>query len=236
MIYGSAILGAAFLGLSLLHWGFLIGAALFLVALGYFLYARHLFSPAGRDIQARLWDVVLEHLDWDGRGKVLDIGCGNGPLTIALADRFPEARVTGIDYWGKGWDYSQAACEQNAQAAGVAERVDFQRASASSLPFEDGAFDAAISNFVFHEVRDTKDKLEVVREALRVVKPGGSFAFQDLFLLKPIYGEMDELLETIRSWGVAEVAFADTSQVDFIPTALKLPFMVGKIGIIYGRR
>ena len=50
MIYVSAVLSVAFLGLSILHWGFLIGAALFLVALGYFLYARHAFSPAGRDI------------------------------------------------------------------------------------------------------------------------------------------------------------------------------------------
>jgi hypothetical protein len=61
-------------------------------------------------------------------------------------------------------------------------------------------------------------------------------ACQDLFLAKGLYGEVDDLLETIQSWGIAEVAFVDTSAFGFIPTALKLPFMVGKIGIIYGTK
>jgi SAM-dependent methyltransferase len=236
LIYGSAVLGALFLGLSFLHPAFAIGAVPFLAALVYFAYARHAFSPRGGDIQAKLWELVLDRLNWDGKGKALDIGCGNGPLTIALAKRHPDGHVTGIDYWGKTWDYSKAVCERNAEAAGVAEWTDFQKASASALPFEDGTFDAAVSNFVFHEVSDAKDKREVIKEALRVVKKGGPFAFQDLFLVKGLYGEVDDLLKTIKGWGIAEVAFVDTSASDFIPAALKLPFMVGKIGIIYGTK
>jgi SAM-dependent methyltransferase len=236
LIYGPAVLGALFLGLSFLHPAFAIGAVPFLTALVYFAYARHAFSPRGGDIQARLWALVLDHLNWNGAGKALDIGCGNGPLTIALVQRHPDAHVTGIDNWGQAWDYSKAACEHNAEAAGVAGRTDFQKGNASALPFEDGFFDAAISNFVFHEVSDTKDKRALVREALRVVKEGGRFAFQDLFLVKGLYGEIDDLLETIRGWGIAEVAFVDTSACDFIPTALKLPFMVGKVGIVYGTK
>jgi ubiquinone/menaquinone biosynthesis C-methylase UbiE len=118
----------------------------------------------------------------------------------------------------------------------VGERVSFQRASASKLPFEDGRFDAAVSNLVFHEVGDTKDKREVIREALRVVRKGGFFAFQDLFLWKAIYGEPDELLATIRSWGVTRVEFVKTCDAPFIPKALRLPFMVGRIGVIKGEK
>jgi len=236
LIYGPAVLGTLFLGLSFLHVAFLIGAVPFLAALVYFAYARYAFSPRGGDIQTKLWELVLDRLNWNGEGKALDIGCGNGPLTIALAQRHPDGHVTGIDYWGKAWDYSKAVCERNAEAAGVAERTDFQKASASALPFEDGFFDAAISNFVFHEVSDAKDKREVVKEALRVIKKGGHFAFQDLFLVKELYGEVDDLLEIIRGWGIAEVAFMDTSSSGFIPAALKLPFMLGKISIIYGTR
>jgi len=236
LIYGSAVLGALFLGLSFLHVAFVIGAVPFLAALVYFAFARYAFSPRGGDIQARLWELVLARLNWSGEGKALDIGCGNGPLAIALAKRYPKAHVTGIDYWGKAWDYSRAVCERNAEAAGVAERTGFQKASASALPFEDGFFDAAVSNFVFHEVSDAKDKRELIREALRVIKKGGRFAFQDLFLVKGLYGEVDDLLETIKDWGIAEVAFVDTSASDFIPAALKLPFMVGKVGIIYGTK
>jgi SAM-dependent methyltransferase len=236
LIYGSTVLSALFLGLSLLHPAFIVGAVPFLISLAYFAYARYKFSPRGGDIQARLWEMVLDRLEWNGVGKALDIGCGNGPLAIALARRRPNAHITGIDYWGTAWDYSKAVCERNAEATGVAGRTDFQKASASALPFEDGFFDAAVSNSVFHEVSDAKDKRELIREALRVVKKGGRFAFQDLFLVKELYGEIDDLLETIKGWGIAEVAFVDTSASDFIPAALKLPFMLGKISIIYGTK
>jgi ubiquinone/menaquinone biosynthesis C-methylase UbiE len=108
------------------------------------------------------------------------------------------------------------------------------------LPFEDGYFDVAVSNLVFHEVSDTKDKREVIREALRVVRKGGKFAFQDLFLRKRIYGEIGELLNEIRSWGVEYVEFVDPSQSDFIPTVLRLKFMSGAIGfpigLLYGTK
>ena len=93
-----------------------------------------------------------------------------------------------------------------------------------------------VSNFVFHEVADTRDKWELIKEALRVLKPGGVFSFQDLFLVKRVYGEPDELLDTIRGWGVQKVEFVRTNDLDFIPTALKLPFMVGEIGILYGEK
>ncbi len=235
-IVAPLLMGALFLGLILVWSGFAILATLCLLTGIYFVYARHAFSPHGRNIQARLWEVVLDRLDWDGKGQALDIGCGNGPLTVTLAQRHPDGRVTGIDTWGKAWDYSKAVCERNAEAAGVAGQTDFQKASASELPFEDGTFDAAISNFVFHDVSDTRDKRVLVREALRVVKKGGRFAFHDYFAVKALYGELDDLLETIKGWGVAEVAFVDTSMSDFIPTTLKLPFMLGNISLIYGTK
>jgi ubiquinone/menaquinone biosynthesis C-methylase UbiE len=102
--------------------------------------------------------------------------------------------VIGVDYWGKQWAYAQGRCEKNAHREGVASRVGFQKASASALPFEEGRFDLVVSNLTFHEVEDTPDKRDVVHEALRVVKPGGQFVFQDLFLWKRIYGTPEELL------------------------------------------
>jgi len=105
----------------------------------------------------------------------------NAPFTIGMAKCFPAARVTGSDYWSRKWEYSQSVCEGNATIEGVAERVNFQKARASALPFEAGSFDVAVSNLVFHEVSDTNDKREVIKEALRVVRKGGMFAFQDLF-------------------------------------------------------
>jgi SAM-dependent methyltransferase len=231
------VLGLLFAALSFLLPVLIVVAAVFFLCALYFAYARYLFSPGGGNVQARVQSLVLDRMaGWAGAGEVLDIGCGNGPLTIQIAKRYPQAEVTGIDYWGTAWEYSKSVCDRNAKIEGVAERVAFERASASSLPFDDEAFDVAISNLVFHEVRDVRDKKKLIQEALRVVKKGGWFVFQDLFLWKRVYGETDDLLETIRRWGIETVELVDTSGSDFIPTALKLPFMLGTVGILYGRK
>lgn len=236
LIYLPAALGLILGGLSLMLPVLAVGAIVFFLFGAYFAYARHKFSSKGGNIQACIQSLVTSCLDWNGEGKVLDIGCGNGHLTITLAKKYPLAEVVGIDYWGRAWEYSKKVCERNAEISGVAERVFFQKASASALPFNDGAFDAAVSNLVFHEVKGARDKRAVIQEALRVVRKGGSFAFQDLFLWKRVYGEVDDLLETIRSWGIERIEFTDTSCSEFIPKALKLPFMVGTIGILLGRK
>jgi len=179
---------------------------------------------------------VLSNLNWNGKQKVLDIGCGNGALTIKLAKKYPTAHVTGIDYWGKRWDYSKSTCEMNAKIEGVMEQVMFKKASASSLPFEDEHFDAVVSNFVFHEVSDVKDKWEVIREALRVLKKGGKFSFQDEFLVKQIYGNPDDLVATIKSWGISKVEYVKTCDAKFIPRLLRAPLFLGTIVIIAGEK
>jgi SAM-dependent methyltransferase len=236
LLFGTIFLGLIFLGVSFLHPGFIILSVFFMSAFGYFLYARIQFSPRGANLQQRIRDMVLEFLNWNGQGKALDIGCGNGPLVIKMAKKFTGARIIGIDQWGIGWDYSLSECEKNADLEGVREQVRFEKASASSLPYEDEYFDAVVSNFVFHEVNDTKDKKELLREALRVLKKGGAFSFQDLFLVKNFYGEKEKLLEMIKSWGVQDVKLVETNKLDFIPGVLKLPFMVGEIGIIHGTK
>lgn len=237
LIYTFTLLGAVFLALTfLLAWFLVVAAALFFAVALYFVYARYLFSPKGGNIQDKIWDLAISSLDWNGEGKALDIGCGNGALTIKLVRKFASAQATGIDFWGERWEYSKSTCEANAKTAGVAERTTFQKASASKLPFADGYFDAAVSNLCFHEVADAKDKRDVIREALRVVKKGGKFAFQDLFLLKATYGDIDELVATVKGWGVNRVEFVETRNEPFIPGALKLPFMVGRMGIIKGEK
>jgi SAM-dependent methyltransferase len=236
LIYVPGALALAFLALSLLHPAFLAGASLFLACVVYFSYARRQFSPRGKNLQELIRAFVLDDLDWDGEGTVLDVGCGNGSLTMALARKYPSAHVVGIDQWNGFWDYSREACEKNAAAEGVLDRVRFQKASAVALPFEDEYFDAAISNFVFHEVRDVRDKTELVKEALRVVRKGGRFCFQDSHVGGGTYGNPRELLQAMRGWGIEKVAFVDTSTAGFIPRALRNPLMLGNIGVIYGTK
>jgi len=236
LIFLPLAIGLVFLGSTLFFLPLAIPAALFLLIAAYFAYGRYKISPAAGNVQGHIWELVLAHLDWNGEGQVLDIGCGNGGLTIKTAQKYTNARVIGIDYWGKKWEYSKNLCERNAKIEGVSERVTFQKGSAVSLPFDDGYFDAAVSNFVFHEVSGVKDKLELIREALRVIKKGGKFAFQDEFLIKQIYGNPDDLIAAIKSWGISNVEFVQTREADFIPRALKVPFILGTIGLIKGEK
>ena len=236
LVYFPVIVGILLAGLT--FWSYLlIIAALILIGIGgYFAYARYLFSTQGRNVQGAIWNTVLEHLDWNGQGNALDIGCGNGALTIKLAKKYPSAKVTGIDQWGKQWEYAKATCERNASIEGVSNQTTFRQASAASLPFPDESFDTVVSNLTFHEVREVRDKRQLVQEALRVLKKDGVFAFQDLFLIRQAFGDVNDLVKSIRSWGVGSVEFVDTSKVSYIPAALKLPFMVGTIGLFKGRK
>jgi SAM-dependent methyltransferase len=233
-IYIPGLISLVFLGLAIFKPVLLILAGFFVLTAVYFAYARYLFSHQGGNVQAQIYALLFDNLDWSGDGQVLDIGCGNAAVTIQLVKKYPGASTIGIDYWGAGWEYSKRVCEENARLEGVGQRVSFQKASASSLPFSDEYFDAAVSNLVFHEVADTADKRDVIREALRVVKKGGRFAFQDLFLLEKLYGKPDDLLKTIRSWGIDQVEFIATRDAAFIPAAVKLPFMVGTLGMLVG--
>ena len=234
MVYVPLVIGMALVLLMLWSLLFAIPAAALLLVAVYFAYARYLFGPRGGDVQGAIWAFLLDHVNWEGQGKALDIGCGSGALCIGLAKKFPLVTVVGIDNWGKQWEYSKALCEQNAAIEGVGERTSFREASASALPFADEAFDLVVSNLTFHEVRDTPDKLQLLREGLRVLKKDGLFAFQDLFLMRQVYGDVETLLQSIRDQGTTKVDFLETNKEPFIPWALRLPFMVGTIGLIVG--
>ncbi len=54
---------------------------------------------------------LMEHLTFDGYGKVLDVGCGSGALSIRVAKTYEHATVQGIDYYGTMWDYSENICK-----------------------------------------------------------------------------------------------------------------------------
>jgi ubiquinone/menaquinone biosynthesis C-methylase UbiE len=213
--------------------GILIAVSVVFGALSvYMIYAYWLFGRNDGELQKQLCNALLDRLDWDGQGKALDIGTGSGRVIIYLAKKYPLAYCVGIDYWGNPWTYSRDICDRNAKIEGVADRVNFQRASAVSLPFQDGEYDLVMSNFVFHSVR-VVNKMPLIKEALRVLKPGGSFAFQDLFN-KQFYGDMDNFYRELQSWGLKEFRLVDSSDFVYIPLALRVEHMVGNAKILCG--
>ncbi|MFW6128713.1 MAG: hypothetical protein ACOC6P_00510 [Candidatus Aminicenantaceae bacterium] len=74
LLYSTSALGLIFIALSFLYLIFIVLALFFFLAFGYFIYARYKISPEGGNLQVKIRDLVLEYLEWDGKGKVLDIG------------------------------------------------------------------------------------------------------------------------------------------------------------------
>ena len=95
--------------------------------------------------------------------RVLDVGCGPGALTGELVRRVGGDAVAAVD---PSEPFVAAARARH-------PAVDVQLASAEQLPFEDGAFDAALAQLVVHFMADPVAGL---REMARVTRPGGVVA------------------------------------------------------------
>jgi ubiquinone/menaquinone biosynthesis C-methylase UbiE len=117
----------------------------------------------------------------------------------------------------------------------VETRVHFQKGSAAHLPYADETFDVVVSHFVFHEV-DVADKRQMLREAFRVLRPDGSFAFQDMFLDTALYGEISELIDLVHTWGVREVQYIPTKEALAIPFLVRNRRALGYAGVLFGRK
>jgi len=215
--------------------GGIAGSVLFLSFL-YPLYAYVMFSPGGGNLQAKFYDLILDHVNQTGPVKVLDIGTGNGILAIKAALRYPAAQVIGVDTWGEAWKYAKAVCDQNARLASVAERVEFRKGDAASLNFADGTLDVVVSNLTFHEVKLVKRKSDVMREALRILKPGGKFAFIDYFYDEHYYGDMESFELLLLGLNLKHVERKPLQEVLAFPALLRHPRALGKVGIIYGEK
>jgi SAM-dependent methyltransferase len=219
-----------------LHLTTLVLFIIFSISFLFPLYSYGMFSQRGGKFQEKVYNLIVQSLGEQVKGKILDIGSGNGVLAVKLAQQHDEATVTGIDYWGEDWEYSKSVCEKNARIGHVENRLRFQKGDAAALKFPNSAFDGAVSNLTFHEVKSITDKRMVLQEALRVVKPGGVFAFIDYFYDSKYYGKAADFEDYLSGLGLTQVAFKPLADQIAVPLLLKHPKILGKVGIIYGRK
>ena len=197
-------------------------------------WIRRQYAFGGGRIMEQVHRVILSHLDYDGEGKILEVGCGSGALTIRAALTWPKAKVIGIDYWGAVYNYSKALCEKNAASEGVASRCVFQHGDAKQLDFPDESFDVVISNYVYHNVMGA-DMQKLLLESLRVLKKGGVFVLHDN--MKPqMYGDMNAFVEELRGMGFAEVQYVETAEKIFGSKQRAAMMMLGNSAMIVGRK
>lgn len=130
------------------------------------------WAPVLAPTARRLADDVAVLATGQPSARIVDVGTGTGTVALELVERYPHITVTGVDA-------SAGMLDEARRQAGVrldgpaGQRLSFVRGEAAELPFDAGAFDAAVSSFVFQLV---PDRFAALREAHRVLRPGGLLA------------------------------------------------------------
>lgn len=112
---------------------------------------------------------LLPHLQ--SHYTILDIGCGPGTITADLAELVPQGKVTGVDCAEVVLENARAHVQERAINNCVFEVVD-----ANGLPYADASFDVVFCHQVLQHVNDP---VGILKEMLRVAKPGGIVAARE---------------------------------------------------------
>jgi SAM-dependent methyltransferase len=169
---------------------------------------------------------------------VLDLGSGAGLDVLLSAKRVaPSGHAYGVDMT----DEMLALAEANRERAGVTNAT-FLKGTIENVPLPDSAVDVVISNCV---INLAEDKSAVIREAFRVLRPGGLFAVADMVELEPLE---ESIKNELDSWAgclagtipidqyrdaLIEAGFRDP---DFnVHATESMPGIDGKIGSAYIR-
>jgi SAM-dependent methyltransferase len=153
----------------------LIGVGAISLALG-----SVLWIVTSQRLRERARRRMLESVAWRGDEHVLDVGCGNGFLLVEVARRLTTGRATGIDLWQtQAGAQSSEVAWRNARIAGVDDRIEIHNVDARTMPFDDQSFDVIVSSLMLHHAGGAADRDQVLREMLRVLKPGGTLLLYD---------------------------------------------------------
>ncbi len=115
---------------------------------------------------------LLAQVAADRPRRVLDLGCGTGTLTIAIAKALPDAAITGLDADTE----ALGIAADKARQAGVT--VGLHCGFSTDLPFADAQFDCIVSSLFFHHLT-REAKIATLREVRRVLAPKGSLHVAD---------------------------------------------------------
>lgn len=141
---------------------------------------------------------------------VLDAGCGTGGMLRKLAERYPSARLRGIDFsphavaFASGRTSMHAATRGN-DALSTHPRADLElaRASVSAVPFPDASFDLVVSLDVLYHA-GVEDDVAAMAELTRVLRPGGTLLL-NLPAFESLRSSHDRAIHTARRYRKADL-------------------------------
>jgi len=153
--------------------------------LGVATYTLHRYGRAGDEMGRALLSVLPERR----YRRILYLGCGPGYKAYPVVDAFPDAEVHGIDLSAPMLRFAHRRAEEHGR------RMHFRQMNAEALSYPDGSFDLVFCKLLLHEMPQAAVR-NVLREACRVLAPGGVFANLEL----PAYSALDPLSAYLMDW------------------------------------
>jgi trans-aconitate 2-methyltransferase len=113
------------------------------------------------ELQQAMAEEVLSVLDLKGSERILDVGCGNGKITVEIASRVPQGTVLGVDS-----SANMIAFASGNFGSRLRPNLRFEIADARDLPFRD-EFDLVVSFNALHWINEQDEALRSIRSAMR---------------------------------------------------------------------
>ena len=145
-------------------------------------------------------------------GDVLDVGTGTALIPIELCQADSECRVMAIDMAVHMLDLAR----YNVEAAGLIEQIMLAQVDAKAMPYDDGQFDAVVSNSIVHHI---PEPLDCLKEMVRVISPDRGIIFvRDL--MRP--ADDETVKQLVQTYTGTENAHSQQMFDDSLRAALSL--------------
>ncbi|ESA38020.1 hypothetical protein N836_33545 [Leptolyngbya sp. Heron Island J] len=168
-------------------------------------------TVAAKAVHARLWpegdargdirlrqsylDVLLEQLPQTPE-TIVDLGCSTGLSTHALQQAYPKAKIIGVelsDYFLTVANYQTNVALDSTQ---LTNSPQWLHAAAENTGLADSSVDLVSASLLFHEL-PTSAALEIIREAYRILRPGGHFTIMEMNPQSEVYKKLPAYVLTL---------------------------------------